>query len=121
MTQEDFDFAKTYAAMADDELLDLAHDSATLVESAQTALQKELDKRGLKLEPPPTSSSDDPDSAFYCPSCESRVNDPLTCGECSTAICRICGTPLQMPEDVADVSDEESSVAGTEPEDRAHA
>jgi hypothetical protein len=47
MTQDHFDFGGTYAAMEDEELLELAHEGSALVDSARTALQKELDKRGL--------------------------------------------------------------------------
>jgi len=28
------------------------------------------------------------------------VVDPLTCGDCSAVICRVCGTPLEVPEDL---------------------
>jgi len=28
------------------------------------------------------------------------VDDPLTCGDCSSVICRVCGTPLEVPEDL---------------------
>jgi hypothetical protein len=37
---------------------------------------------------------------FYCPNCAREVDDPLTCGDCSAVICRICGRPLEMPEDL---------------------
>jgi hypothetical protein len=37
---------------------------------------------------------------LYCPSCAREVDDPLTCGDCSAVICRLCGTPLEMPEDL---------------------
>jgi hypothetical protein len=40
-------------------------------------------------------------SLLYCPSCAREVTDPLTCGDCSAVICRICGTPLESPEDLA--------------------
>jgi hypothetical protein len=101
MEQDSFDYAGTYSSMTDEELLELAGDSANLVDSAQAALRKELDSRGLKpgLEPG-KGSPEDPDSAFYCPSCERKVKDPLTCGDCSAIICRVCGTPLKMPEEV---------------------
>ncbi len=39
-------------------------------------------------------------STLYCPNCAREVNDPLTCGDCSAVICRVCGTPLEMPEDL---------------------
>jgi len=37
---------------------------------------------------------------LYCPTCAREVDDPLTCGDCSAVICRICGTPLEIPEDL---------------------
>lgn len=38
--------------------------------------------------------------ALYCPNCAREVTDPLTCGDCSAVICRVCGTPLETPEDL---------------------
>ena len=120
MNKDGFDFARTYAAMEDEELLALAKDSSTLIESAQAALQRELDKRELKPEPPETSSTEDSDSGFYCLTCKKRVSDPLACGECSTLICRICGTPLRMPED-ADYIDDDKGADGEDMGERAPA
>jgi hypothetical protein len=37
---------------------------------------------------------------LYCPACALEVADPLTCGDCSAVICRVCGTPLESPEDL---------------------
>jgi hypothetical protein len=37
---------------------------------------------------------------LYCPVCASEVADPLTCGDCGSVICRTCGTPLEMAEDL---------------------
>jgi hypothetical protein len=37
---------------------------------------------------------------LYCPVCAREVEDPLTCGDCSAVICRVCGTPLETPEDL---------------------
>ena len=37
---------------------------------------------------------------LYCANCAREVSDPLTCGDCSAVICRVCGTPLEMPEDL---------------------
>ncbi len=39
-------------------------------------------------------------SLLYCPKCAREVDDPLTCGDCSAVICRQCGTPLELPEDL---------------------
>jgi hypothetical protein len=38
---------------------------------------------------------------LYCPTCAREVLDPLTCGDCSAVICRVCGTPLESAEDLA--------------------
>lgn len=37
---------------------------------------------------------------FYCPTCARVVDDPLTCGDCSAVICRVCGTPLESSDDL---------------------
>jgi hypothetical protein len=39
-------------------------------------------------------------SLLYCAVCAREVDDPLTCGDCSAVICRVCGSPLEMPEDL---------------------
>ncbi len=44
----------------------------------------------------PKSDSD----ALYCPKCEREVDDPLTCGDCSAVICRVCGTPLESSDEL---------------------
>jgi len=38
--------------------------------------------------------------ALYCPNCARQVTDPLTCGDCSAVICRVCGTPLESSADL---------------------
>ncbi len=38
--------------------------------------------------------------SLYCPTCAKEVNDPLTCGDCSSVICRRCGTPLESPDEL---------------------
>ena len=98
------DFAQTYAAMADEELIELARDSAELVDAAQHALRAELDRRGLEPPPPEPIASD---KATKCPGCGRDATDPLTCGSCSTLICRACGTPLEVNWD--EQADEEDS------------
>ncbi|MGH9532503.1 MAG: Clp protease N-terminal domain-containing protein [Terriglobales bacterium] len=42
-----------------------------------------------------------PHEGFYCPRCAQDVTDPLTCQDCSAVICRQCGTPLEVPDDLA--------------------
>ena len=41
-----------------------------------------------------------PGVLLYCPQCAREVTDPLTCGDCSAVICRVCGTPLESAEDL---------------------
>jgi hypothetical protein len=38
--------------------------------------------------------------ALYCPNCAREITDPLTCGDCSAVICRVCGTPLESSSDL---------------------
>jgi len=38
--------------------------------------------------------------SLYCPDCAKEVNDPLTCGDCSSIICRRCGTPLESSDEL---------------------
>jgi len=54
----------------------------------------------LMPQPAPTPSNGQHHSGFYCPNCAREVDDPLTCGDCSAVICRVCGTPLEVPEDL---------------------
>lgn len=39
--------------------------------------------------------------ALWCPTCRRAVDDPLVCGDCATVICRVCGTPLESPDELA--------------------
>ena len=48
----------------------------------------------------PSNGTAKPSSLLYCPNCAREVDDPLTCGDCSAVICRVCGTPLELPEDL---------------------
>jgi hypothetical protein len=41
------------------------------------------------------------DTRLWCPTCARAVDDPLVCGDCSSVICRICGTPLESPDELA--------------------
>ncbi len=111
MTQGDLDFARTYSAMADDELIELSRGSASLVDSAQKALQSELDRRGLK---PGVFTVAPPEEAVLCPGCGRKATDPLTCGSCSALICRVCGTPLDIQWEAEDDVGEDDSAGGTE-------
>jgi hypothetical protein len=49
----------------------------------------------------PNSSSVEKRDALWCPNCGRAVNDPLVCGDCATVICRVCGTPLESPDELA--------------------
>jgi len=49
--------------------------------------------------PDPLSSQHSND-ALYCPNCAREITDPLTCGDCSAVICRVCGTPLESSSDL---------------------
>jgi len=99
MRQEISDFARTYSGMADEELVELSAESASLVDAAGKALQDELQRRGLKPQGPVKITT-----ASYCSHCERHITDPLTCGSCSARICRVCGTPLEVEWDVEDKS-----------------
>jgi hypothetical protein len=52
------------------------------------------------VESEPMSESQ-PSAAFYCPQCAKPVADPLVCGDCGSAICRVCGTPLESSDELA--------------------
>jgi len=47
--------------------------------------------------PPPEQPVPGP---LYCPNCAQEVADPLICGDCSSVICRRCGTPLENPDEL---------------------
>jgi hypothetical protein len=50
-----------------------------------------------------TSPSSQPvdQERLWCPVCARAVDDPLVCGDCSAVICRVCGTPLESPDELA--------------------
>jgi hypothetical protein len=54
------------------------------------------------MESPPkvAPEASKPEAAFYCPVCAVEISDPLTCGDCSSIICRRCGTPLEFPDEL---------------------
>lgn len=37
---------------------------------------------------------------LYCPECKLPVPDPLVCGDCTSVICRRCGTPLERVDEL---------------------
>ena len=49
---------------------------------------------------PSQTQPNQPAAFLYCPICAREVDDPLSCGDCAAVICRVCGTPLEMPEDL---------------------
>jgi hypothetical protein len=107
MTQNESELARTYSEMADEEILELARDPASLVEAAQKILRSELEKRGLKLESGGVGGHETHETheTLYCSGCKREVTDPLTCGSCSDIICRVCGTPLDAAWDADEDSD----------------
>ena len=54
----------------------------------------------LMAQPAPNPTNGQERFGLYCPTCAREVDDPLTCGDCSAVICRVCGTPLEVPEDL---------------------
>ncbi len=50
--------------------------------------------------PPTSPATQKPAASLYCPVCAVEVTDPLTCGDCSSAICRQCGTPLESSDEL---------------------
>jgi len=49
--------------------------------------------------PDPTQPAQPSGDTLYCPKCACEVTDPLICGDCSAVICRVCGTPLEFPDE----------------------
>jgi len=45
----------------------------------------------------PSSPSPEP---LYCPRCARQIPDPLSCGDCGAVICRRCGAPLELPDEL---------------------
>lgn len=39
-------------------------------------------------------------SEFYCAVCQRGIPDPLVCGDCTSVICRVCGTPLEQVDEL---------------------
>jgi len=50
---------------------------------------------------PDAPNHEPPNATLYCPRCAREVTDPLTCGDCSAVICRVCGTPLESADEMA--------------------
>jgi hypothetical protein len=48
----------------------------------------------------PTQPAQPSGDTLYCPNGAREVTDPLTCGDCSAVICRVCGTPLESSADL---------------------
>jgi len=47
-----------------------------------------------------TPAGPKPADLLYCPKCAQEVTDPLICGDCAAVICRRCGTPLEVPDEL---------------------
>jgi hypothetical protein len=48
-----------------------------------------------------TPEQEPADTGLWCPQCNCPVFDPLVCGDCSSVICRVCGTPLESADELA--------------------
>ena len=55
----------------------------------------------MESAPKPALPPQQPAAALYCPVCATEVTDPLTCSDCSSVICRRCGTPLESSDELA--------------------
>ncbi len=47
------------------------------------------------------SPNKESNARLYCPTCAKEVTDPLVCGDCSSVICRVCGSPLESSDELA--------------------
>jgi primosomal protein N' len=54
----------------------------------------------LMAQPSERPTNGEQHSLLYCPVCARQIDNPLTCGDCGSVICRACGTPLEMAEDL---------------------
>jgi hypothetical protein len=54
----------------------------------------------IHMPQPPEPRPESRPQPLYCPNCAREVTDPLTCGDCSAVICRVCGTPLESPDEL---------------------
>jgi hypothetical protein len=50
--------------------------------------------------PPQKREPDSETESLYCPNCAEEVTNPLTCGDCSSVICRRCGTALESSDEL---------------------
>ena len=54
----------------------------------------------LFMAKPDNPLPDSEPASLYCPNCAEEVTDPLTCGDCSSVICRRCGTALESSDEL---------------------
>ena len=40
------------------------------------------------------------DPTYYCPECAVPVEKPLKCRDCGSMICRECGSPLELADEL---------------------
>ena len=59
-----------------------------------------IERIDMQITPKPSPEAKPPAVTFYCPVCAVEIADPLTCGDCSSAICRRCGTPLESSDEL---------------------
>jgi len=67
---------------------------------AKPAAETSPTPRRLHNRPMPNPPPQQP-IRLWCPTCARSVDDPLVCGDCSAVICRVCGTPLESPDELA--------------------
>jgi hypothetical protein len=48
----------------------------------------------------PKSPASSQKCELYCPKCAVEITDPLTCGDCGAVICRRCGAPLEVADEL---------------------
>lgn len=84
----------------------MACDSSLQAEECQTPFRPSFyhatleDRMAEETDMSPTAPQNQQES-LWCPACRRAVNDPLVCGDCATVICRVCGTPLESPDELA--------------------
>lgn len=98
------DYARTYAGMADGELLKLSTELHSLPDVASEALLSELDRRKLRPEAPRQPEETRGTEGLYRSHCHREVTDPLVGRSCSASACRSCGTRLDVTWEVDDDS-----------------
>jgi hypothetical protein len=96
--------SQSLRALEPDFIWQLVTRSSGLVHEERKANREQrpsmLQSRKRMAQIPATPTNGEAQTLLYCPKCAREVSDPLTCGDCSAVICRVCGTPLEVPEDL---------------------